>query len=285
LPDYQSLLRELPAVDRLLREPLLEELQQRLPRRIVLQAAQDTIALYRKKITAFSEEGDHRQIIDLSLTLLAQEAAALAEKSAALNLKPLINATGVIIHTNLGRAPLARSAADALVAVARNYSNLELSLDSGRRGSRQEHIENLLCELSGSEAAVVVNNNAAAVFLTLNTVAFGREVIVSRGQLVEIGGSFRIPDIMTASGARLVEIGTTNKTYLRDYEAVVTENSAAFLKVHTSNYHMVGFTAEVSTPDLAGLAHKNNLLLIEDLGSGVFLDLEKYLPHLQNLHK
>jgi len=276
LPDYQSLLRELPAVDRLLREPLLEELQQRLPRRIVLQAAQDTIALYRKKITAFSEEGDHRQIIDLSLTLLAQEAAALAEKSAALNLKPLINATGVIIHTNLGRAPLARSAADALVAVARNYSNLELSLDSGRRGSRQEHIEDLLCELSGSEAAVVVNNNAAAVFLALNTVAFGREVIVSRGQLVEIGGSFRIPDIMTASGARLVEIGTTNKTYLRDYEAVVTENSAAFLKVHTSNYHMVGFTAEVSTPDLAGLAHKNNLLLIEDLGSGVFLDLEKY---------
>lgn len=276
MPDYQSLLRELPAVDRLLREPLLEELQQRLPRRIVLQAAQDTIALYRKKITAFSEEGDHRQIIDLSLTLLAQEAAVLAEKSAALNLKPLINATGVILHTNLGRAPLARSAADALVAVARNYSNLELSLDSGRRGSRQEHIEGLLCELSGSEAAVVVNNNAAAVFLALNTVAFGREVIVSRGQLVEIGGSFRIPDIMTASGARLVEIGTTNKTYLRDYEAVVTENSAAFLKVHTSNYHMVGFTAEVSTPDLAGLAHKNNLLLIEDLGSGVFLDLEKY---------
>lgn len=276
MPDYQSLLRELPAVDRLLREPLLEELQQRLPRRIVLQAAQDTIALYRKKITAFSEEGDHRQIIDLSLTLLAQEAATLAEKSAALNLKPLINATGVIIHTNLGRAPLARSAADALVAVARNYSNLELSLDSGRRGSRQEHIEDLLCELSGSEAAVVVNNNAAAVFLALNTVAFGREVIVSRGQLVEIGGSFRIPEIMTASGARLVEIGTTNKTYLRDYEAVVTENSAAFLKVHTSNYQMVGFTAEVSTPDLAGLAHKNNLLLIEDLGSGVFLDLEKY---------
>ena len=276
MPDYQSLLRELPAVDRLLREPLLEELQQRLPRRIVLQAAQDTIALYRKKITAFSEEGDHRQIIDLSLTLLAQEAATLAEKSAALNLKPLINATGVIIHTNLGRAPLARSAADALVAVARNYSNLELSLDSGRRGSRQEHIEGLLCELSGSEAAVVVNNNAAAVFLALNTVAFGREVIVSRGQLVEIGGSFRIPEIMTASGARLVEIGTTNKTYLRDYEAVVTENSAAFLKVHTSNYQMVGFTAEVSTPDLAGLAHKNNLLLIEDLGSGVFLDLEKY---------
>jgi L-seryl-tRNA(Ser) seleniumtransferase len=276
LPDFQSLLRELPAVDRLLREPLLEELQQRLPRRIVLQAAQDTIALYRKKITAFSEEGDRRQIIDLSPALLAQEAAALAEKSAALNLKPLINATGVIIHTNLGRAPLAQSAADALMAVARNYSNLELSLDSGRRGSRQEHIEDLLCELSGSEAAVVVNNNAAAVFLALNTVAFGREVIVSRGQLVEIGGSFRIPEIMAASGARLVEIGTTNKTYLRDYEAVVTENSAAFLKVHTSNYQMVGFTAEVSTPDLAGLAHKNNLLLIEDLGSGVFLDLEKY---------
>ena len=278
LPDYQSLLRELPAVDRLLREPLLEDLQKRLPRRLVLQAAQDTIALYRNRLTALSiqEKGKNHEKIDLSPVLLAQEAANLAEKNAVLNLKPLINATGIIIHTNLGRAPLSRSAVEALTAVAGNYNNLELSLDSGKRGSRQEHLEELICNLSGAEAAVVVNNNAAAVFLALNTIAAGREVIVSRGQLVEIGGSFRIPEIMSASGTRLVEVGTTNKTYLRDYEAVVNENSAAFLKVHTSNYHMVGFTAEVSTADLAGLARKYNLPLIEDLGSGVFLDLEKY---------
>lgn len=277
MPDYSSLLRELPAVDRLLREPLLEELQQRLPRRVILQAAQDTIALYRNRITAFSSiENNNIEGIDLSPARLARDAAALAEKSSGSNLKGLINATGVIIHTNLGRAPLARSAVEALASVAGNYSNLEISLDSGKRGSRQEHLEELICSLSGAEAAIVVNNNAAAVFLALNTIAAGREVIVSRGQLVEIGGSFRIPEIMAASGARLVEVGTTNKTYLRDYEAVVNENSAAFLKVHTSNYHMVGFTAEVTTAALAGLARKHNLPLVEDLGSGVFLDLEKY---------
>ena len=276
LSDYQSLLRELPAVDRLLREPLLEDLLQRIPRKIVLQAAQEIISLYRQKITISSSPGALPEQINLSPTLLAEEAAALAEKSAAPNLKTLINATGVIIHTNLGRVPLARTAVEALSGIARNYNNLELSLDSGKRGSRQEHLEAQLCELSGAEAAVVVNNNAAAIFLALNTAASGREVVVSRGQLVEIGGSFRIPEILTASGARLVEVGTTNKTYLRDYEAVVNENTAAFLKVHTSNYHMIGFTAEVSTADLAALARKRNLLLIEDLGSGVFLDLEKY---------
>ena len=278
MDNHQSLLRDLPAVDRLLREPLLEELQQRLPRRVILQAAQDIIASYRQKLTGLSLQGDRSnpEALDLSPAALAGEAAVLAEKNAGLKFKPLINATGVIIHTNLGRAPLAKSVVEALAAVAENYNNLELSLESGKRGSRQEHLEELLCDISGAEAAVVLNNNAAAVFLALHAVASGREVVVSRGQLVEIGGSFRIPEIMAASGARLIEVGTTNKTYLRDYEAVVNENTAAFLKVHTSNYHMVGFTAEVSTSDLAGLAHKHNLLLIEDLGSGVFFDLEKY---------
>lgn len=271
-----SLWRELPAVDRLLREPVLEELQKRLPYRIVLQAVQDTVAIYRNKISAIGNNSNKAPEIDLSPGRLAGEAAVLAEKRAGLNLKALINATGIIIHTNLGRAPLAKSAIEALTAVAEHYSNLELSLENGRRGSRQEHLEELLCDLSGAEAAMAVNNNAAAVFLALNTLAFGREVVVSRGQLVEIGGSFRIPEIMAASGARLVEVGTTNKTYLRDYETVVNENTAAFLKVHTSNYHMVGFTAEVETPELAELARKHNLPVIEDLGSGVFLDLKKY---------
>lgn len=277
--DYQALLRELPAVDRLLREPLLEEKLRRLPRRVVLQAAQETIGAYRRKINDYSLRenlSEPEKQLDLSPAALAAEAAVLAEKKAGPNFKPLINASGVIIHTNLGRVPLAPSAVKALKAAAESYSNLELALDTGKRGSRQEHLEALLCELSGAEAAIAVNNNAAAVFLALNTLAGNREVVVSRGQLVEIGGSFRIPEIIAAGGARLVEVGTTNKTYLSDYEAAINEHTAAFLKVHTSNYHVVGFTAEVSTRELAVLAHKHNLPLIEDLGSGVFLDLEKH---------
>ncbi len=273
---YQSLLRELPAVDRLLREPVLEELLQRLPRRVVLHSAQETIDSYRRRLTDQVGAEDAAGRIDLSPAGLALEAAAMAEKKAGSNLRALINATGIIIHTNLGRAPLPEAAVKAMTSIAENYNNLELSLESGNRGSRQEHLEELLCELSGAEAAVVLNNNAAAVFLALNATASGREVVVSRGQLVEIGGSFRIPEIMAASGASMVEVGTTNKTYLRDYEAAVNENTAALLKVHTSNYHMIGFTAAVDTEDLSTLAHKYSLLLIEDLGSGVFIDLNKY---------
>lgn len=272
----QSLLRELPAVDRLLREPALEAMQEFLPRRIILKAAQDIIASYRNHLTGNNDQNNRTGDIDLSPAVLAREVAALAEKNAGSNLKSLINATGIIIHTNLGRAPLPEPAVNALKEIATNYNNLELSLETGKRGSRQEHLENLLCELSGAEAAIVLNNNAAAVFIALNTIAKGREVVVSRGQLVEIGGSFRIPEIMAASGALMVEVGTTNKTYLRDYEAVVNENTAAFLKVHTSNYHMIGFTAEVNTADLSEMAHKYNLLLIEDLGSGLFIDPKKY---------
>jgi len=279
LTDYQSLLRELPAVDRLLHEPQIEEKLRRLPRRLVLQAVKDTIGSYRQKINDYYLQNNSPACtdrLDLSPAALAEEAADLAEKKAGSNLKSLINASGVIIHTNLGRVPLASTAVEALTDVAGSYNNLELSLETGERGSRQEHLETLLCDLSGAEAAVVLNNNAAAVFLALNTLAGGREVVVSRGQLVEIGGSFRIPEIMAAGGTRLVEVGTTNKTYLFDYEAVVNENTAAFLKVHTSNYHMVGFTAEVSTAELAVLAREKNLLVIEDLGSGVFLDPTKY---------
>lgn len=281
MDNINALLRELPAVDRLLREPLLEELQLKFPRKVVLQAVQETIDSYRSRITSGSSDlSELPQAGELHPANLACEAAALAEKKAGLNLKPLINATGIIIHTNLGRAPLSKQAVEALTGVAANYNNLELSLETGKRGSRQEHLESLICEISGAEAAVVLNNNAAAVFIALNALAGGLEVVVSRGQLVEIGGSFRIPEIMAASGAKLVEVGTTNKTYLRDYEAVVNDNTAAFLKVHSSNYHMVGFTAGVETAGLAELARKHNLLLIEDLGSGVFLDLEKYgLPH------
>jgi len=274
--EKQNLLRNLPAVDRLLHEEGIDNLLPRLPRRIVLEAVQETIASYRDAITGMTDTENNTEAMDLSLGKLAEEAAALAEKMAGMNLKSVINATGIIIHTNLGRAPLPEAAVEALNDIASRYNNLEFSLDKGKRGSRQEHIEDLICQLSGAEAAIAVNNNAAAVFLALNTIAAGREVVVSRGQLVEIGGSFRIPEIMATSGAALREVGTTNKTYLRDYEEAVNENTAAFLKVHTSNYHMVGFTAEVGTAELASAAHKRGLLVLEDLGSGVFIDLEKY---------
>lgn len=276
MTEKQSLLRSLPAVDRLLHEEVIENLLTRLPRRIVLEAVQQTVASYRDSITGTTDNENNPEAFDLSPAKLAEEAAALAEKMAGMNLRSVINATGIIIHTNLGRAPLPETAIEALNDIASRYNNLEFSLDKGKRGSRQEHIEDLICQLSGAEAAIAVNNNAAAVFLALNTIAAGREVVVSRGQLVEIGGSFRIPEIMATSGAALKEVGTTNKTYLRDYEEAVNENTAAFLKVHTSNYHMIGFTAEAGTAELAAAAHKRGLLLLDDLGSGVFLDLEKY---------
>ncbi len=276
MTEIRDLLRDLPAVDRLLREAALKEMLSKLPRRVVLSAVQDTIEQCRREIIDAKEDPARVPEMDLTPAHLAGRAAALAKKRAAPSLKPLINATGIVIHTNLGRVPLAREAVDALTGVAANYNNLELSLASGRRGSRQEHLEQLICELCGSEAALVVNNNAAAVFLVLRALTEKREVVVSRGQLVEIGGSFRIPEIMAASGALMTEVGTTNKTYLRDYELALTENSAAFLKVHTSNYNLVGFTAEVGTAELADLAHQHNLLMFEDLGSGALIDLKKF---------
>ncbi len=276
MADKQNLLRQLPAVDRLLHEPAIAEALETLPRRLVLQAIQDTLSSLRLQITGPDPDQELPGIVDISPGRLAEKVVRTATDKAALNIRPLINATGIVIHTNLGRAPLSVAAVEAMMAVAGNYNNLEFDLTSGRRGSRQDHLEEIICDLTGAESALVLNNNAAAVFLALNTVASGRSVVVSRGQLVEIGGSFRIPEIMSLSGAHLSEVGTTNKTYLRDYESAVGEDSAAFLKVHTSNYHMVGFTAEVNTADLANLAHRHSLVMIEDLGSGVLLDLEKY---------
>ncbi len=276
MADKQKLLRQLPAVDRLLREPAIIEALETLPRRLVLQAIQETLNSCRLQITGSNPDQELPKMLDINPVKLALIAARSAAGKVALNIRPLINATGVVIHTNLGRAPLSAAAVEAMTAVAGSYNNLEFDLTSGQRGSRQDHLEELICDLTGAEAALVLNNNAAAVFLALNTVAARRSVVVSRGQLVEIGGSFRIPEIMSLSGARLLEVGTTNKTYLRDYERAIGEDSAAFLKVHTSNYHMIGFTAEVGTAELVALAHRHSLVMIEDLGSGVLLDLEKY---------
>lgn len=191
-----------------------------------------------------------------------------AHRSALPSLRPAVNATGVVIHTNLGRAPLAESAAKAVAEVARGYSTLEYSVDTCSRGSRKEHAAQLIHSLTGAEDALVVNNNAAAVLLVLATHAAGKEVIVSRGELVEIGGSFRIPDVMAASGAKLVEVGATNRTHLGDYERAITPETAMILKVHPSNYRIEGFHEEVSSRELAALAHKHGLLFYEDQGSG-----------------
>ena len=266
-------LRELPAVDRLLKEPVIAELLERLPRRLVLAALQETLQGYRQRICDGKSGGASGMGLDLSPAGLAREAAVLAQDQAASSLRPVINATGIVLHTNLGRAPLAAAAARAVAEIAERYCNLEIDLAEGVRGSRQAHLEQLLCRLTGAEAAVVVNNNAAAVFLMLNSCAAGREVIVSRGQLVEIGGSFRLPEVMAASGARLIEVGTTNKSYPRDYEAAITGDTAALLKVHTSNYHLIGFTASVDAAEIADLAHAHGLLALEDLGSGVLIDI------------
>ncbi len=278
MADLNPQLRDLPAVDRLLREPVIVELLERLPRRLVLAAIQEILQGYRQKICAAGagEDKHFKTGLDLSPERLAQEAASLAEKRAGPGMRPVINATGIVLHTNLGRAPLAPAAAKAVADILECYCNLEIDLMEGVRGSRQAHLERLICDLTGAEAAVVVNNNAAAVFLVLNSCAAGKEVIVSRGQLVEIGGSFRLPEVMAAGGARLIEVGTTNKTYRRDYEAAITENTAALLKVHTSNYHLIGFTASVGIAEIVDLAHAHNLLALEDLGSGVLLDITGY---------
>jgi len=195
-------------------------------------------------------------------------------------LKRVINVTGVILHTNLGRAPLAPEVRAKLDTIAENYCSLEFDLEMGKRGERTDIVEKYICLLSGAEAAAVVNNNAAAVLLALNSLAKDKEVIISRGQLIEIGGAFRIPEVMAASGAKMVEVGTTNKTHLRDYEAAITENTGAIMVAHPPNYRVLGFVKEVPLSEIVRLAHSRGIPVIYDLGGGVFIDLEKYqLPH------
>ncbi len=203
-------------------------------------------------------------------------AVARMEAQQPLSMRPVVNATGVVLHTNLGRALLAQQAVAAVTEAATNAVNLEFDLERGERGERDAHVAEDLCALTGAEAATVVNNNAAAVLLALNTLAEGREVIVSRGELIEIGGSFRIPDVLAKSGARLREVGTTNRTHLRDYAAAINEQTALLLKVHTSNYRIVGFTSVVSLAELVQLGRERGIAVIEDLGSGALVDLSAY---------
>jgi len=255
----QDHLRRLPAVDEVLHWPELAEAAP-LPHRLRVAAIRRTIDAARHAIQAGAAAPSRAEWV-------ARLAVAL-ERAARPALRPVVNGTGVVLHTNLGRAPLPAHALDQMVRVAAGYSNLEYDLATGRRGSRQDHVAELLCELTGAQAAVAVNNNAAAVLLMLDSLASGGEVVVSRGELVEIGGSFRIPDVLAKSGARMVEVGTTNKTHLRDYVRVTREATVAYLKVHQSNFQQIGFTQQVAVADLAPVARERGLLLLEDLGSG-----------------
>ncbi len=271
----QRYLRTLPAVDELLHRPPIQILLKIHSRPVVVDSIRKVLGEKRRTILQGVEEeaAAAGSLTPDQWTDAVEEAVAATFRP---SLRPVINATGVVLHTNLGRAPLSEEALRNLVEIAGGYSNLELNLETGERGSRYQHVEELLCRISGAESGLVVNNNAGAVLLALNSLAEGKEVIVSRGQLVEIGGSFRIPDVMRKSGARLVEVGTTNRTHLRDYEQAITEETALLLKVHTSNFRILGFTAEVPLKDLAALGGARGLPVMEDLGSGCFIDLSPF---------
>ncbi|MFT5687145.1 MAG: L-seryl-tRNA(Ser) seleniumtransferase [Myxococcota bacterium] len=246
--------KDLPSVSRLLLDPALAGLSHDLAVRV----AREVI-----------EDARHRIRAGEDVPPLGAAAAARAEALSMPRLVPVINATGIVLHTNLGRAPMSPEAAEAVAAVARGYSNLEMHLSTGKRGGRLEGISEPLCELTGAEAAIAVNNNAAGVLLALSALARGKEVIVSRGELVEIGGSFRVPDVISDGGARLVEVGATNRTRVSDYADAITENTAVLLRVHASNFRMVGFTERADRAELCALARSRGVLVVDDLGSGL----------------
>lgn len=271
----QQLLRKIPSVDEIVSRPEMSDLLKTHPRHLVVEAVRKGLGRLREEI--LHENGPR----ELSETLFSFENLyPLFQKEIEDQTRPrlrrVINATGVVIHTNLGRAPLHPSAIEHLIQVSKTYSNLEYDLDRGERGSRYAHVEEILCHLSGAESALVVNNNAGAVLLVLNTLAEGKEVIVSRGELVEIGGAFRIPDVMKRSGALLREVGTTNRTHFTDYQNAIGPQTALLLKVHTSNFRVMGFTSEVSLQDLVQLGKEHQLPVVDDLGSGCLIDLTQY---------
>ncbi|MCX7694399.1 MAG: L-seryl-tRNA(Sec) selenium transferase [Caloramator sp.] len=265
----KNILSLLPKVDVILNDNRIINFLDKYPRSYVIDVIRTVIDNYRKKILkGYIQEVNYEEIV--------MDICNQLEINYRPSLRRVINATGTVIHTNLGRSPISKYALERVMEIGGRYNNLEYNLEEGKRGSRYSHVEKIICKITGAEAAMVVNNNAAAVMLVLSTIAKNKEVIVSRGQLVEIGGSFRIPLVMEQSGAILKEIGTTNRTHLYDYENAINENTAAILKVHQSNYKILGFTEEVSIEDLIELKKKYNLPLIEDIGSGVFIDLSKY---------
>lgn len=274
MEDRKSMLRQIPKVDEILKMRGIESLTGSYPRQLVVEAVRKTLDEIRRDILeGRAVEGDSETGTDPDrITARVNIALGLLARP---NLRRVINATGVVLHTNLGRAVLCPGAVEAVHMAATGYSNLELNLDSGKRGSRYAPVEGILSRLTGAQSSLVVNNNAAAVLLALGTLAKGSEVIVSRGQLVEIGGSFRIPEVMEQSGAILREVGSTNKTYPDDYRRAINEKTALLLHVHTSNYRIVGFTRETTVEELAELGRENGIPVMSDLGSGSLLGMEQ----------
>ncbi len=264
----QPQLRNLPSVDALLQDHTLRDLAHRYGHAIVVDACRGALDAARASILAGADAPMPALLID--------DVRERAERAVRPSLAPVINATGVIIHTNLGRAPLSEDTLAAMRTTAQGYSNLEYDLDAGERGSRHAHAESIITRLTGAEAALVVNNNAAAVMLILAAFARGKHAIVSRGQLVEIGGGFRIPEVMQQSGATLIEVGTTNRTYIDDYARAVTDATTLLMRVHSSNFKVIGFTHEATLEELAALAHSRDLLCVDDLGSGALIDTSAY---------
>lgn len=267
--------RHIPSVNAVVDSPVLAAWNDRVPRSVVVEAARETLAGYRERL----DQGGETPSLP-SLDDFARRVVARLEVNEMPRLQPVINATGILLHTGLGRAPLGEPALKALEQVGGSYASIELDLPSGERGRRATTVRDLLGKITGAESATVVNNNAAAILIMLNTLARGRSVVVSRGELIEIGGSFRLPEIMRASGAVLREVGTTNKTRLRDYELAIDEDTAALLKVHTSNFRVVGFTKSVEIDEMVKLGQKHGLPVVFDIGSGVLEDVQQHgLPY------
>jgi L-seryl-tRNA(Ser) seleniumtransferase len=260
----ETQLRRLPSVDKVISDERIKQLRVHFPHDLIVNLVRQCIDEARLSIT----HGHSAPSLDKIVDSIQSELQALEQ----LSLRPVINAGGIILHTNLGRAPLSKEARTAMETVAAGYCNLEFDLDSGTRGSRDVHIEKLLCQLTGAEAALVVNNNASAVLLALTALAKKKEVIVSRGQAVEIGCGFRIPDVMRQSGAKLVEVGTTNCTYIYDYEQAISARTAALLRIHASNFRVEGFTNAVTIEEMVALGKKHDIPVLDDLGSGCLLD-------------
>ncbi len=264
-----NVLRNIPSVNELLDRPPLKNLIDRANRTVVVSGVRDFLETLRNDVASAASEIP-------GPAELAERIAEWISTAETPRLRPVINATGILLHTGLGRAPLASEAIEAIDDLAHGYASLEVDLDDGKRSQRYQAVERLLCKLTGADAAVVVNNNAGATLLVLAAMAQGREVIVSRGQLVEIGGSYRLPDVMQAGGVVLREVGTTNKTRISDYESALGEETAALMKVHTSNYLIKGFTEQASLEELIALARKHHVPVIDDIGSGAMVDLSKY---------
>lgn len=264
--------RYIPKVDNLMETDEIKRLCEDVSRDYV----RDSVRKVTENLRVFINNSDSEEEIISKIKNIIYDIRSEVKTYNTHHMKRVINATGTILHTNLGRAIISTKTADRIKELVTGYSNLEYDLESGVRGSRYSHFENIICKITGAEAAMAVNNNAAAVLLILSALAKDKEVVVSRGELVEIGGSFRVPDVMLQSGGKLVEVGTTNKTHLYDYENAINEETAALLKVHTSNYRIVGFTESVSLEELCELSHKKNIPVIEDIGSGVLVNLSNY---------